>query len=212
MQYAFDADLGAVHVGPHLFALAGMLDDSWHNRTGWTVAGKLRWSASRSDSDGARLAHNLVVDDRVLYGLKAFASDHRTSRFQPADKGYTLFRIPLGNGQQAERRAKARTGRRRDSSGDFSWRRQVPVRGTALVKAADKIVFAGAPDVVDPSNPWASFEGRAGGRLCLAAAASGEQLAELAIPSPPVFNGMAATENRIWLTTMDGRLRAFAAE
>ena len=94
----------------------------------------------------------------------------------------------------------------------FLWHQMLPIRGFAFAKAGDKLIVAGAPDVMDPKDPHASFEGRAGGLLSLHSARDGAKLAELRLASPPVFNGIAVTPGRIWLTCVDGKVRCVQAE
>ena len=78
-----------------------------------------------------------------------------------------------------------------------------------MVLTADRLLVAGPPDVVDPQDPLGAFEGRLGGRLHLFDAATGEELARQETPSPPVFNGAAAANERLYLTLEDGTVVCF---
>jgi outer membrane protein assembly factor BamB len=99
------------------------------------------------------------------------------------------------------------------SAGEWSVR--VPVRGMAMAvtngpePGAKTLFLAGPPDVVDPADPLGAFEGRKGGLLWTFDATSGAKLAEVALPSPPVFNGIAATDGRVYLSLRDGRVVCF---
>ena len=55
-------------------------------------------------------------------------------------------------------------------------------------------------------DPAAAFEGRAGGVLLAVAAAGGKPLAEHKLDSPPVFDGMVATTDRLFMATVDGHV------
>jgi hypothetical protein len=73
--------------------------------------------------------------------------------------------------------------------------------------ATDPLLFvAGPPDVVAPEDPLGSFEGRNGGMLWVFPGASGEKLAEYPLDSPPVFNGMAAANGRLYVCGRNGRV------
>jgi outer membrane protein assembly factor BamB len=70
-----------------------------------------------------------------------------------------------------------------------------------------KMLFlAGPPDVVDSPDPLGAFEGRKGGLLWVFDANTGTKLAAYRLDSPPVFNGIAAAEGRVYLSLTDGRV------
>jgi hypothetical protein len=73
-----------------------------------------------------------------------------------------------------------------------------------MVRAADTIFVAGSPDVVDPKDPHGAWEGRKGGILAAFAAADGKKLAEYKLPAPPVWDGMAAANGRLFISTSGG--------
>ena len=85
----------------------------------------------------------------------------------------------------------------------------MPVRIRAMALAKGRLFVAGPPDVVDPADPLGAFEGRKGGRLYVVDASTGERVAEHALPSPPVFNGIAAARGRLFLAEEDGSLACF---
>ena len=60
---------------------------------------------------------------------------------------------------------------------------------------------ADAAEIGKLRSDMGAFEGRKGGVLRVMAAGTGEQVAELQLDSPPVFNGMAAAGGRLLLTT-----------
>ncbi|MHC4398778.1 MAG: outer membrane protein assembly factor BamB family protein [Planctomycetota bacterium] len=166
-------------VGEHLTSVAGLLDDCWFSQTYWTVDGK---------------AHGklLVFDANAAYGVKPFAGTARHSRaiFRPGANGYTLF-------------ANERPGHRK------RWSIQVPVRVRAMVLAGSTLLAAGAPDVVDPDDPWSAFDGRKGSVLWVISTADGEKVWQRALPAPPVFDGMAAADGRLYVAMQDGSIACF---
>ena len=63
---------------------------------------------------------------------------------------------------------------------------------------------SGSPDVVDPKDPHGAWEGRKGGILAAFAAGDGKMLAEYKLPAPPVWDGMAAANGRLFISTSGG--------
>jgi len=86
------------------------------------------------------------------------------------------------------------------------WATWVPIRIRAMVLAGGTLFIAGPPDVIDPADPLAAFEGRKGGLLRAVSSADGTTLAEYQLDSPPVFDGMIAAKGRLYISTRDGRL------
>jgi hypothetical protein len=79
-------------------------------------------------------------------------------------------------------------------------------RQTLLVAGpADKVTeVPHEPAAVDPLAE--ALETRRGGRLLVVSAADGKTLADHELESPPVFDGMAAAQGRLYLATKGGRL------
>jgi len=94
--------------------------------------------------------------------------------------------------------------RRRDA--ESIWEQHLGIRVTAMVRAADTIFVAGSPDVVDLRDPHGAWQGRKGGRLAAFAAADGKKLAEYKLSAPPVWDGMAAVDGRLYLSQQDGSI------
>ncbi len=84
------------------------------------------------------------------------------------------------------------------------WQKMVPLRIRAMVLAGDHLFTIGLPDVVDPEDPLASFEGRLGAELAVFSAADGSRQATHRLDSPPVFDGLSAAAGRLYLATADG--------
>ncbi len=189
-QSVFEADSDT---GAHLFSTAGFRDDTWFNRTQWAVGAVA----------GAQL---LVFDDQMAYGAAAYPGRSRAHSFHPGGKGYLLFagqwkRLPSRSPAAG---SKGRSGKR--NGFERRWETRVPVRVTAMALAGRKLLVAGPPDVVDPQDPLAAFEGRKGAKLRFVSAGDGTTLAEHELDSPPVFDGLIAAEGRLWMSTRDGRV------
>jgi len=89
------------------------------------------------------------------------------------------------------------------------WQEYLPVRIEAMALTSDTLFAAGPPDVLDPADPLGALEGRQGGVLLAIDPATGEQISQVKLPSPPRFDGLSAAENRLFLVTGDGKVTAW---
>ncbi|MHC4251314.1 MAG: outer membrane protein assembly factor BamB family protein [Planctomycetota bacterium] len=178
---AFDAELKRCPGGPKLQARGGLADDSYFKRIPWTLEGEY---ARAITHDGRTACYARMFD--TLRGLDP------TVYFTPGAKGYLLFAKNVGG--------KGKT-----------WMERVPVRVRAMVMARDRLFIAGPPDVIDPKDPLGAFEGRKGGLLYAIDSATGKKIAEHALHSPPVFNGAAAANGRLYIAHEDGSVSCFGA-
>jgi len=92
------------------------------------------------------------------------------------------------------------------------WSETVPIRVRAMVAAGKTLFVAGPPDVVEASDPWAAFDGRKGGVLRAVSVGDGSKLAEHALDSPPVYDGLVAAGGRLYLSALDGKVVCLAAK
>ena len=79
-----------------------------------------------------------------------------------------------------------------------------------MIVSAEHLFIAGEPDLVDPADPWAAFEGRKGGLLQVRSKETGKKLAEFVLPAAPVYDGIAAAENRLFVSLSNGHLACFS--
>jgi hypothetical protein len=86
------------------------------------------------------------------------------------------------------------------------WEQRLGIRVTAMIRAGDTIFVAGSPDTVDPKDPYGAWEGRKGGIITAFAANDGKKLAEYTLPAPPVWDGMAAAQNQLFISTSSGQV------
>jgi outer membrane protein assembly factor BamB len=87
------------------------------------------------------------------------------------------------------------------------WAAWIPIRVKAMVRTADGLFVAGAPDVCDEKDdPLGALEGRKRGLLRAVSASDGGKLAEYPLDAPPVLDGLVAARGRLFLATRDGKL------
>ncbi len=175
--------------GQHLFTTGGYLDPSWFNRTFWQVG-------------QARTSGLMVLGKDVAYGVEVYDSRSRETVFSPGAMAYRLKCIPQKVTARSTRNKQA-ANRRRQGPKPL-WEQRIGIRVTAMIRTVGTIFAAGSPDIVDPEDPHGAWEGRKGGILAAFAADDGSKLAEYNLPAPPVWDGMAAANNRLFISTMDG--------
>ena len=230
-------NMGDQKVGLHLFATSGLLDGSWYNRSFWMYSE--RWPGFYIANQAPKSGQLLVFDDKWTYGVKVFTRRNRHSpMFFPGNEGYLLFADDNSNEpalvdengkpepvawlpQSAYVGSKGtieltRVAVDKDKWIGFTrsqppkWTAWIPVRIRAMVLAAGTLFIAGPPDILDPNDPLAAFEGRKGAELWAVSAPAGKKLTGLKLGSPPVFDGMIAANGRLYLSTRDGKVLCFA--
>jgi outer membrane protein assembly factor BamB len=182
----------------HLYTTGGYLDPSWFNRTFWQVG--------QATTSGL-----MILGKNVAYGVEVYSSRGANSVFRPGAKAYRLRCIPL-KAPAGSSSGKQATARRRRQGPKPLWEQRIGIRVTAMVRAGDILFVAGAPDVVDPKDPYGAWEGRKGGVLAAFATGDGRKLAEYKLSAPPVWDGMAAAGGRLYIATMDGKVLCFCGK
>jgi outer membrane protein assembly factor BamB len=197
------AKWGARQTDLRLVATGGFLDDSGFDRLFWMYA--RRWPGLYVADSASKAGQILVFDETTTYGLHTFTTKFsRSPYFAPGTEGHTLFADDNGNEpvltDDAARRERGSMSRTQPPK----WSVKIPVRARGMVLAGDTLFLAGPPDVIDPDDPHGAFEGRKGGRLWAVATADGSKLAEYPLDSPPVFDGLIAAQQKLFISTTDG--------
>ena len=214
---------------PHLYSAVGFLDDEWWNRTYWifgteTGSGFGGWARPGRRAPAGRL---LVRDGADIYGFGR-------NVYQPHGPGggshvglggihYELFATRIedrGHSPQWTTRLPFWVrGMVLDSQ------RRLFVAGPPVEQyvSTGPIEDVSDPDVVgrDQLGPWygeyylsvrspeealAAYLGKRGAKLWVVSGDDGERMAEFALDSPPVFDGMIAAAGRLYITTEDGQI------
>jgi len=229
---------GAQDIGLHVFSTASLLDGSWYNRTFWMYA--KRWPGFQLAQQAPKSGQILVVDKEKTYAVKVYYYRNvHSPMFFPNREGYLLYADynstePQIVGEPGARKPVAwlpqshipRPGNWGLDSPAFGldkmigytradppiWKKFLPIRIRALVKAGDYLYAAGPPDVLDPQDPYASFEGRKGAVLAIIRAEDGEVIREYKLSKPPAFDGMIAAQGCLYLSLIDGTLICFKGQ
>lgn len=174
----------------HLYTTAGFLDSTWFNRTFWQIG-------------RARTTGPMVLGDGVAYGIEPFTSRNRDKLIQPGSNPYRLRCLAVSDRAMPKSKRSGKTRKQRGNR-NMLWEKRLGIRAGSLVRAGDTLLVAGVPDVVDPQDPHAAFEGRKGGVLAGFSTTDGAPQAEVKLPARPVWDGMAVAGNRVYLALEDG--------
>ncbi|NQT40822.1 MAG: PQQ-binding-like beta-propeller repeat protein, partial [Planctomycetes bacterium] len=173
----------------HLFTLTDFLDDSWPHRSYWIFGTRcsIATGCSRRDKNLV-FGRLLVFNDATIfgYGRKLL---HWSNRLQ--DGAYRLF---------ATHRA----------AGTEQWAHALPIQVRAMLLSGEVLFVAGP--TVSAADPLGPADEQPASMLLAVSATDGTVLAEYPLDAPPVFDGLAATAGRLYLTTIDGKVTCFAGE
>ena len=216
-QQAFKPDLTPLKPDdprpPHLIPSPGFLQATPHHRTFWTVDTTIRYDISA----GRQAAYGdiLVLDGKRFYEVRGYTPG-RISPFDPRANGYTLFAgvYARANETVAQKRPGKKAARKTAirSRAEKRWASNIPLTGKALVLAGGTVFVAGTPTAFPADDPAKAYEGRAGGVLWAASAATGEKMAEVKLDAPPTWDGLAVANGRLFLALQDGRILCLGAK
>ena len=194
--------------GRHIFSTSALLDGAENHRshiavgTGdfsrTTVA--YSWIANRKGgayNQKLSVPYGLMLsyDAQTVWGIKRpgrngggynlFAQEN--TPFSPKDKHLPDFRPAKNNTTPAEK-----------------WSTQIPFRPRAMLRAGDMIFLAGMSATPQSDDPHATYEGRTAGMLRTASVGDGKPLAQCELKSPPVWDGLAAADGKLYIAATDG--------
>ena len=224
--------------GIHLFSPQGFLDDTWFHRSywiygknagegwgGWFIAGRLvpsgRILVFDDDhvfgySRNPEYLTNSSVLEYLLFAANKYLNPELVQNLKSAEEDRTNW------GTRAELEPHQR------SAVDYQWVREtVPLLVRAMTLSHRTLFIAGPPDVVDEKLAWgrfldpevkakldgqvAAWGGDQGGLLCAVSAENGEMLATYKLSAPPLFDGMIAADNRLYLVLNSGDIVCYGA-
>ena len=203
---------------PHLFSITGLLGEDWFVRTYWIVgegmpaAGWGGWAnAANTFPSGQILSFN--SDTVYGYGREKLAGGPVGHR---ADT-YRLFGVKrTAAAPPAAKKGKGKS----PGQAEPLWTDPHSLIVRAMVLGKDRLAVAGPrgsgekdPNLLaftNESEARAGFEGKKGVSLRIVSAADGKTLSECELPAMPVFDGLAAANGRLYLSTLDGKVLCLA--
>jgi len=204
--------MGAREAGRHLITTGGFLDDTYWHRIFWMYGET--WPGFNHANVASKSGQLLVIGPKKTYGVQCYPERTQNSpQFIPGKYGYLLFADDNDNEPVLDDKDWGR-----DKGIGFTrrkapvWHQWVPVRIRAMTLAKTRLFVAGPPDKVDPKDPLATFENRSAAMLWVYDSESGKQTAEYDLKTTPVFDGMIAGPNRIFMSMSDGSVVCMTAE
>jgi len=184
----------------HLYSSAGLLDSTWWHRTYWQYgthmgAGYHGWHLSGNETPAGRI---LVFDDQYVYGYgRRIYNKSQGGHMSAVGPGYHLFCEPMN----PLRREPARKNALKSQPAFkrlFQWSVSTQAPVVAMVLTHQVLHVATTP------KPWITAP--ASGQLIAIDPHNGKVLQELSLPCAPVFDGMAAATDGLYLALRDGRV------
>ena len=183
----------------------GFLDKTWFNRTYWMYGE--RWPGYYFTYRGPKSGQILVFDDTTTYALKVYTERRGHSpEFQPGG-GYRL--IADCNTTQPVLDVMdigAEKGRGFSRTELPIWQRKIPVRAHGMLLGRDRLYLAGPPDLPPEAGAYEAMIGKRGSVFQVVSTADGSTLAEFEMNEVPVFDGLIAAGERLFMATMEGTL------
>lgn len=206
---------------PHLFCSAGFLDDSWWELTYW-VYGEHMFGGRSGVAHAARIyptARIMVCEEDAVYGYQDGYESVREPRLIAWNKDAKV--VTKNSGSKG----------RRASQVSNNWQADVPVCVEGLVLSEDRLFMAGSPridrnpvrellakqnaDRYDADPLFKSTEdtitGKKGGVLYGAKKENGARLMQIDLPSIPVFDGLIAADERLYISMRNGVVMCFSS-
>jgi len=209
-QQAFKGDLTPLKPEeprpPHLIPSAGFLETIPHHRTFWTIDTTIRYDIAAGKQ--AVRGDILVMDGKKFYEVRGY-TPNQISPFDPRANGYTLFAGVYSRASKtvSERRGKKPARKTKvQSVAEQLWSTHIPLTGRAMALAGKTVFVAGTPVAFPADDLAKAYEGRMGGVLWAASAATGEKLAEYKLDTPPVWDSLAIANGCLFLSLQDGRV------
>jgi len=187
---------------PHLYSPAGFIDDSWWHRTYWLIGTRMAsgWGGWPTVGNVVPSGRLLVFDASNIYGFGRDQYGRDGSHIGLGKTNFSLFaasRKPLSQNSTDKKKQK--------STVKYHWSEQSPLVVRAMVLADKTLFLAGAEE----TDALASLGVNNGAVLCVVSAIDGKRLAEYKLESQPVFDGMVAANNHLYLATKDGIILCF---
>jgi len=214
----FDEDLVIRDApAPHLFCAAGFLDDTWWELTYW-VYGKHMFGGRRGVTTAVKTyptARIMVCDENEVYGYQDGYESIKAPSLIGWNKDAEVIKKRTGTGK------KRRVVSQRVAS---NWQAEVSVCAEGLVLSGDTLFMAGSARIdrgkvlellqkqtvdrydADPlfRDAEDTITGKKGGVLYAAKKSDGAKLMQVGLPSIPVFDGLIAADERLYVSMRNG--------
>ncbi len=180
-----------------VYPVSGFLTHTWFNRV------------SHWERDGIVCGEAVVTDGENVFSFSAYKKRSTDSAFlRPGTDAYVLSRGKVISEDSIDRRGK-NPGPKNLLKND--WSHPVPIGVRSMLNGGGTIVVGGSEDTVDPQDPLKNLDGRGKGLLLIVDAASGKQHSTIKLDSPPILDGMAAAQGRLYVACRSGKLICYVS-
>jgi outer membrane protein assembly factor BamB len=136
------------------------------------------------------------------------------------------FKKPAG-AVAAAGKGGGKPGAKRDTFVEFKWTQFMPIITRAMAMAGNNVAVSGPPDKVneeyaferlaakdsaiqyDLAEQAAALEGKRGGTLQIISKNDGAMKGEITLDSPPVWDGMAVAQGRLFSSSLNGKVTCY---
>jgi hypothetical protein len=187
---------------PRLIATAGFLDGTYFHRTHWAYMSHHPGGAFGFSPRSGLL---VVFDKDKAYGYNHFTvlKGHNPI---PGDKNGP-FVLTADDITNSKIRPMKQWGYERTAPP--KWTINIALRIRAMVLAGENLFVAGPAGALPAEDPYRELDGRGGAYLKVVSAKTGETLNSLQLPAAPVFDGMGAVKDRIFISDTAGSVSCF---
>jgi len=201
----------------------------WFRAAKYAPSGRIMVFDDKTIYSYGRLPEYLLWTPALEYRLYAAAKAVKPESVQRALKGGKHLQKVGRNRWIFNREITKKMTPEQLHAADVRWSHNKPPMLTrAMVLAGRTLFVAGPPDLLDEeaaiarrfdpdvqkqlADQDAAFLGKRGALLWAVSAADGKRLCELKLASPPVWDGLAAANGRVYLATTDGKVTCFAGK
>ncbi len=200
---------------PHLFSTSSLLDGVENHRSHWVlgtgdfsrVPVAYSWIVNRPGKRMPTIAVPtgvmMVYDDQDVWGVQ---------RKGDANGRYHLYRKENKPFKNAEKSLPDFRKIPPEQPKESIWQQDLPVHPRAMLKSGDNLYLGVMPVEIPQKNPLAAYEGKKGGQIWVFSAKDGTKLAEYNLPSPVIWDGMAAANGHLFLSTYNGTVHCFSKD
>jgi hypothetical protein len=205
---------------PHLVSTSALLDDWEHNRSYWILGTgnfygtpvAYPWIMSRQVQVPFGLM--LAFDKEIVWGVHHLDGEKprrkgRETQTAPPSKGNSVFAGTRPDPAAAS--SALRDFQTRASSPKAGWTVSSGLRTRSMVKAGDLLFFGGMPaDHFGDPALFVAGKGEIGALVQVISCKDGNTIGTISLNSPPVWDGMAAAKNCLFVSCEDGTVMCLA--
>jgi len=199
----------------HLFSTSNLLDGAENHRSHWVMGTgdfsripvAYSWIVNRPGKRSPTIAVPtgvlMVYDNRAIWGVR---------RKGDSNGMYSLFmkeNTPLTDNEESLPDFRKIP---RDQMDVCVWTKDIPVRTRAMLKSGEHLFLGVMPVDISEDDPHAAYEGRKGGMVWVVTTRDGSKVAEYEMSAAAVWDGMAAANKHLYISTIDGNVLCMGEE